>query len=118
MAARGELAEDARCALPRLRSVAGRCRLDYRSEAPARTLGRRLDRPWRVCARDCAKPDRRDRQPPVLLLHWKGCGARLWYRRAIWSQRATDGIMALAWRRQRFAAGGIRELQLLRHPNG
>jgi TRAP-type mannitol/chloroaromatic compound transport system substrate-binding protein len=26
--------------------------------------------------------------------------------------------MESAWRWQRFAAGGIRELQLLRHPNG
>src|SRR5262249_3182515 len=53
-----------------------------------------------------------------LLLRGKGCGTRLWHRRAIWSQRATDGIMARAWQWQRFAAGGIRELQLLRHPNG
>src|SRR6266550_2596763 len=38
----------------------------------------------------------------------KGCGARVRHGRAIWSQRAADGIMARAWRRQRFAAGGIR----------
>ncbi len=65
-----------------------------------------------------AEPGRRDRQHRGLLLRGKGCGARLWHCGAIWSQRAADGIMARAWRWQRFAAGGIRELQMLRHPNG